>query len=232
MASVKYTGNVDFMTGKVNGWVYGRNKYTNYVRSRSKPLNPKTNFQLAVRDAFKSIVKKWRTLSQLQRDGWDLLGKDVTFSNKLGDSKTYTGFNVFGKLNMQLNAVQEAPLDDAPDNVNVPNFSSISFDVDCTPGSEDIKFIFAPVIAAGKKVILYSTGKVSAGIKTPSKTQYKQFSVVDDTFLTNSSVKTAWTNVFGNVPNAGSIIFFMAKIVDVSSGFSSLVLTTRSVSAI
>jgi len=102
-------------SGKQGGIVFSHNRGGPYVRNRSIPTNPNTDRQSAVRNAVRNLAIFWETqLTQLQRDGWDAYGANVSWLNRLGQSIKLTGMNHFIRCNTQ-NIVLAIPrIDDAP----------------------------------------------------------------------------------------------------------------------
>ena len=232
MASVKYTAFVDIIQGKVNGTVFSKGVYGAYVRSRGKVIDVFSNTQILVRERFGSLAKLWRELSDSQRQMWDYLGKQITFSNRLGDSLKYTGFNTFMKLNGNLAVCDIAPNNDCPSLASALMPVSLSLEVDCTPGSEDISLNFAPVIAAGSHLIVYATGVLSHGIKNPNKNNFKFIEALTVGQLTGVSIKSAYVAVFGTTPSLGDKIYIMAKYIDNNTGFTSLPLQASAIGSL
>ncbi len=113
MALVKYGGGIIQMSGAIAGNVFARNHYGNYVRARTKPVNPNSPGQVAVRAALDALVQRWSvTLTPVQRAAWNLYGSNVAMKNKLGESVFLTGFNHYVRSNTafkrQLNLQQDA----------------------------------------------------------------------------------------------------------------------------
>ncbi len=102
MALIKLTAVVDNISGKLNGSVFARNKGGHYIRSKSNPTNPQTEKQNLVRSLLSGVSTEWRQLTNGQREAWKGAAQDFPYQNKLGDSKIYSGFNLFVKHNQNL----------------------------------------------------------------------------------------------------------------------------------
>jgi hypothetical protein len=115
MALIKFGGGITAMSGSMAGNTFARNKYGNYVRSRTKPINRKTPRQVLVRNAMKSIADTWsEILTPELRQGWNEFAAAVPVLNKLGESIFHSGFNQFIRTNTALiNAGMEI-IDTAP----------------------------------------------------------------------------------------------------------------------
>lgn len=100
MALVKLGGGVVQISGSIAGNTFARNRSGNYVRARTKPVNPKTAGQQACRAAIAFLVDYWaNTLTAVQRTAWNLYASSVAMQNKLGETIYLTGFNHFIRSN-------------------------------------------------------------------------------------------------------------------------------------
>lgn len=90
------------MSGSAGGTTHSRNRSGAYIRNRSMPVNPNTARQVAVRNAVRSIAIAWQnSLTQAQRDGWNWYANSdgTTWTNKLGQTISLTGLNMFIRSN-------------------------------------------------------------------------------------------------------------------------------------
>lgn len=100
MALIKFGGGVVQMSGSIAGSTFARNRYGNYARARTKPINPKTAAQQAVRASMAFLTDYWsQTLTDAHRIAWNLYGSSVTMKNRLGENVFLTGFNHFIRSN-------------------------------------------------------------------------------------------------------------------------------------
>lgn len=101
MALVKYGGGILEMRGSIGGQVHSKNRYGNYIRQRTIPVNPNSSRQQAVRNIMGFLVNYWsQQLTPVQRAAWGVYAANVNFLNKLGETITLTGFNHFIRSNM------------------------------------------------------------------------------------------------------------------------------------
>lgn len=83
-------------SGSVAGLTYSRSRAGLVLRNRSTPVNRQTSRQLAVRNAITILVNTWtETLTQAQRNRWNVYAANVPITNRLGDQRTTTGQNWF-----------------------------------------------------------------------------------------------------------------------------------------
>ncbi|KKM85978.1 hypothetical protein LCGC14_1283680 [marine sediment metagenome] len=100
MALVRYGGGILDARGSIGGQVHSRNRFGAYIRARVTPVNPRTFRQAVVRAIVGAQSGEWsNTLTQLQRDAWEVYADAIVFQNKLGAQIKLTGFNHFIRSN-------------------------------------------------------------------------------------------------------------------------------------
>jgi len=116
MALIRF-GEGQQRSGSIGATVYSHNRSGAYIRARSVPVNPNTQRQVTARNIARSLAIAWQnTLTQAQRDAWNVYAANVTWQNKLGDSINLTGLNHYMRCNSpRLDPlVALARIDDAP----------------------------------------------------------------------------------------------------------------------
>jgi len=101
-------------SGKAGAMVASHNKGGQYIRARTTPTNPRTQFQQDVRNSLSTLSSSWRSLTQLQRTGWEIYGTQVPTTNALGDSIIISGIAAYVRANTPrlqagLSLVSDAP---------------------------------------------------------------------------------------------------------------------------
>jgi len=115
MALVKFGGGIIQMSGSIAGNTFARNRYGNYVRARTKPVNPNTAFQQAVRASVAFLADRWsQTLTGTQRTAWNLYATNVNMKNKLGETINLSGFNHYIRANSILKRSGRTLVDAGP----------------------------------------------------------------------------------------------------------------------
>jgi len=121
MALVKYGGGIIQMSGSIAGNTHARNRYGNYVRARTKPVNPKTENQVIVRAIMQTLTARWsQTLTDVQRTAWNLYGSSVAMKNKLGEVVYLSGFNHYIRSNHWFARMGRTLVDDGPTTFELP----------------------------------------------------------------------------------------------------------------
>lgn len=100
MALIKYGGGIVQMSGSIAGNTHARNRFGNYMRARTKPVNPNSPLQVARRSALSYLAEYWHeTLTSAQRIAWETYAAAIAMKNRLGEVNQITGFNMFLRSN-------------------------------------------------------------------------------------------------------------------------------------
>lgn len=150
MALVKYGGGIIQQSGSIAGNTFARNRYGNYVRARTKPVNPKGPLQVYARTIISLLAEYWyEDLTATQRESWNTYAKAITMKNKLGEAIELSGFNHFVRSNHQrrwyyisLAAPFQSIVKDAPGGNALPEKDpSVAIDVDAEPQQISVSFL-------------------------------------------------------------------------------------------
>lgn len=115
MALVKYGGGIIQMSGSIAGNTHARNRYGNYIRAKTKPVNPNTARQQAVRSAVGELTARWsQTLTDAKRIAWQLYADSVNMKNRLGEVIHLSGFNHYIRSNVPRILFSKTIIDDGP----------------------------------------------------------------------------------------------------------------------
>jgi hypothetical protein len=125
MASVKYGGGIITISGSIAGNTHGRNRFGNYMRARTKPVNPKSTAQNLVRNTFADLTNRWHTvLTATQRGYWNTYAAAVAMKNRLGETVYLTGFNHYIRSNILWNIQLGTYRDAGPGTLSLPETDS------------------------------------------------------------------------------------------------------------
>lgn len=101
MALVKFGPGILDARGSVGGVVFSKNSSGSYMKARTKPVNPNTARQVAVKAAMAFLTTRWsQTLTAVQRTAWNLYASSVAMPNKLGEAIFNSGFNHYIRSNL------------------------------------------------------------------------------------------------------------------------------------
>ncbi len=118
---VQYGGGILDARGSIGGQTASRNRFGNFLRARITPVNPRSSRQNVIRAVIQSLSQRWsNTLTQLQRDGWEVYADAITRQNKLGAQIKLTGFNHYIRSNSPLLQNAETIFDTPPTVLTLP----------------------------------------------------------------------------------------------------------------
>lgn len=121
MALAKYGGGIIQLSGSIAGNVFSRNRFGNYVRPRTKPVNPHSARQEAIRSVLSFLAEYWHgELDAAQRANWEVYAAAVPMLNKLGEVIYLTGYNHFVRTNCFALTVPTGIIEDAPGTLSLP----------------------------------------------------------------------------------------------------------------
>lgn len=121
MALLKLGPNIAGISGSIGGTTYARNRYGAYARQRTKPVNPQTERQTAVRTIMSLCRSAWfNTLTAAQRTAWALYANNVPMMNRLGEVVNLSGYNQFCRSSAALLNNGESIIADAPTTFSLP----------------------------------------------------------------------------------------------------------------
>lgn len=121
MALIKYGGGIVQMSGSIAGNTHARNRFGNYMRARTKPVNPNSARQAEAKARIMLLSEAWRDeLNAAQRLAWDAYAAAVSWLNRLGETVHLTGFNHFIRSNAAYIQVTPDRLADGPVVLSLP----------------------------------------------------------------------------------------------------------------
>jgi len=194
MAKVKYGEMIADMRGKINGTVHSKNRFGQYMRNKTSPVNPQTSFQSAVRSSFATFTQGWRSLTELQRDAWAGAVDAFVRNNVFGDATRLTGANLYISLNRFIATIGGVAITSPPIPAAVTAIS-IS-DVDADISDDSILVTYAPAIPATHTVAVFATPPQSAGVAFV-KNKYRFIESIVAADVSPYDISTAYEAKFG-----------------------------------
>lgn len=190
-------GGIGAISGSVGGNVFSHNRFGQYMRLRSIPVNPQSQRQNKIRAVIASLASAWsNVLTQVQRDAWELYAANITRTNAVGGQIKLTGFNHYIRSNSVLGQNDLTIVDDGPTDLTLPGADpefvctideagqeiSVAFDADLPwnniddghmivsmsqPKAAGVQFVGGPFRVAGTIAGSTATPLTSPQILTP-----------------------------------------------------------------
>lgn len=120
MAKILLGQGVAGLSGSILGTTYSRNSNGAYARNKSIPVNSNTLSQQDARALFASVSSNYRSLTPAQREGWKTAAPNFPYVDVFGQTKTYTGNQLYMKLNMNLAVIGEPFMNNVPTAQTMP----------------------------------------------------------------------------------------------------------------
>lgn len=202
---------------KIGGHVASANRGGAYLRTKVSPKQPASTYTAHIRAVFSAISSAWKSLTQAQRTQWNNAVSDYKKSDIFGDIKNPSGFNLYQKLNNNLNQVSVAPITIPPLPIAVSQLTSASL---TAVHAGAITLTFAPAVPAGETMIIRATPSLSPG-KNFVKSEFR---FVQNALTADASplaITTAYNTKFGAVGAAGEKIFVEVEHVSNTTGQAS-----------
>lgn len=120
-ALVKYGAGIVQISGSIAGDVHARNRSGNYIRPRTKPVNPHSVRQESVKAILSYLAEYWHeTMDATERNLWEVYAAAVAMKNRLGETIHLTGYNHFMRSNTARMNFHPGPVTFAPNILSLP----------------------------------------------------------------------------------------------------------------
>jgi hypothetical protein len=214
--------------GKIGGQVASKNRAGSYMRNKVTPVNPRTSNQFTVRSRFGTLSTGWKTLTQAQRDQWNAAVPQWQKSDIFSDMRSLTGLQLYQRLNNNLLSSGAAQISTPAANkgVSTVTIGALTY----TVGTPALSLARSGAVPAATRMKIFATPPLSAGIGFV-KSQLRLISTVAAATASPDNILAAYQAKFGNVGSVGQKIFVGIVFVDSTSGASSAMQMTSTISA-
>jgi len=227
MTKIKFGAIVTDGRGKLGGHVLTKNRQGAAMRTKSSPVQRRTNSQQASKNRFTTLTQAWRVLTEAQRLAWNSAAPDYIQTNIFGDTYAPTGKNLFMLLNETLLiggfAMISAPVL-AVSPVPITAFAVASN----TSAAQTLSFAPTP-IAADNFFIVEATRPLSAGKYAPGSA-FRILSIRAAADISPLNTFAEYQSLFGT-PVTGKKIFFRVTAANSDTGIRGIPLQASSITA-
>lgn len=153
-------------SGSVGGATFAHNKGGLYIRARSIPTNPNTEYQQAVKNNMALLSQAWvQQLTDAQRTAWAAYAQNTPVVNSLGDTVVISGISMYVRCNAPRLQAGLSRIDPGPTTPGQPTVTSV--DVTMVQVSGDTTVTFAAVTGSwrgvGGGLMIYLSPGLSVG---------------------------------------------------------------------
>lgn len=168
MALIKLGGGVTDIRGSIGGTVFSRNRFGAIARARTKPVDPSTSLQTAIRALMGQVRDAYfNTLTAAQKDEWESYAANVEMQNRLGETVNLTGYNMYCRSNIPILQAGLDRVDDGPTNFTLAEQDG-SVAVTATAASNGVSVAFDDTLdwldETGGALLVYESRPMSAGV--------------------------------------------------------------------
>jgi hypothetical protein len=225
---IQYGSIVTDGIGKLGGHVYSKNKGSAYVRTKTKPTNPRTVSQVAQRNRNTTNAQGWRGLTASQILAWNALAAITAKKNKFGSTHFDSGFQLYTQLNNNLATLGLSPISAAPAFIAVTALTSFSFTATHVAGV--VTLTFAPAASASVSFVFRATPQYGNG-KTFIRGAYRVCGVLVTADASPYIATAMYNSVFPAITAAGQKISASLTPIMITTGQKGLPLAATVVVA-
>jgi hypothetical protein len=213
-------------SGSLAGSVFSRNANGAYIRNRAKPTNNNSTAQQSARALFSTVSTTWQTLTPAQRQSFIDQVENYPYIDKLGQTKTYTGSQLYKKLNGNLIQTGNAIIDNC-----LPPVTIVAIDSAVGSASQANGVVITGVSFGGVGLIVpdgyvcnvYATRAMGAGVTNPKPPMFRMIAVLPEATDTGDyDISTEYEAVYGDgyktMPITSTVIWLAFKTVCVTTG--------------
>jgi hypothetical protein len=142
MAKVKYGAIVGQVSGSIGASTHGHNRFGNYIRQRSIPVQPNSGQQLMRRAVLGTQSAAWAGIGATNMLGWKTWAQNNPIVDTLGDKRILTGHMSFVMANCRLEGLGWPTFATPPVKAH-PN-APTSISITATVASQNVSIAFAP----------------------------------------------------------------------------------------
>jgi len=198
-------------SGSREAKVASRNRFGQYYRNRTSPVQPRTSAQLNQRARMATNAAGWRALTDAQRAGWLSLGLMITRTDSLGQTYSLNGFAAYCSVNNNKLQAGDAVVSAAPAVVTPAGLATVT--ITLTAAALSIAYTATPLPAA-TRLFIFASPQRSAGVSFNG--DYRLLAVTAAAAASPHNLLAAYTAKFG-VPVVGNKVFF--SLATYSGGF-------------
>lgn len=201
-------------SGKLGGHVVTQTKSGKAIRTKSSPVNRRSNAQQSVKSIFAANAQAFRGLTTAQIAAWNSASADWKLKNYFGDVMQLSGMALYQRLNANIVKAGGAVISDPPAQVPVEAIGDLAI-ATCTALVMTTTFVPTPV-PADCAVMIEATRSVSPGVSFV-KNQFRVIAVEPAAGTSPVNIYNDYVAVHG-APVTGKKVFLRATMVNVVTG--------------
>ena len=127
MAKILFGAIVADARKKIAGNVFSKSRFGAYVRKKSSPVQPRTNFQRAVRANFSALSKSFSTaLTAAEIAAWNTFASTHSVKDRFGNTQLLTGLQWYQRLNRNLHTITQTAITSPPASITTADLGGLT----------------------------------------------------------------------------------------------------------
>jgi hypothetical protein len=183
MAKIVFGPLVSDVRKKIAGVVFSKAHAGAFTRKKTSPVQPRSSAQRNVRANFTANAKAWSgSLSAIARAAYSTLASTITKRDRLGQSYTPTGAQLYQSICRNLHICGKNPPTTVPTSLVVKDLAGLTL----TEVTTEVSPLTGPGIeitptanpATGECLVIMAAAPVRAGVKFVGKSKYRVIEVL------------------------------------------------------
>jgi hypothetical protein len=183
MAKILFGPLISDARKKIAGVVFTKAHAGAFVRKKTSPVQPRSTAQRSVRANFTANSKEWSgTLTAAERATFVSLAATITKKDKLGQSYTPTGAQLYQSIARNLHTLGLPPLSTAPTSLLASDLGGLTL----TEVPSETSPLTGPGIeitptnnpATGEGLVIMAAAPIRAGVKFVGKSKYRIIQII------------------------------------------------------
>jgi len=127
MAKILFGAIVADARKKIAGNVFSKSRFGSYIRKKSSPVQPRTDFQRAVRANFSANSKNFSTvLTSAEILAWNTFATTHPVKDRFGNTQNLTGLQWYQKLNRELHTIAQTAITAPPASISTSDLGGVT----------------------------------------------------------------------------------------------------------
>lgn len=204
--------------GSIGGTTLQRNFIATLVRSKPLPTKRRSGFTNQPRSTLAQWSRTWRTLSDSDRNKWQLEADGLTWLNKFGDRLRGKGYWLYIRCNQNL-AMINRPAVTGP--TAAPAFAAIVglSAVGAVATTITVSWTSPTPVPASTRFLVFATRPMSAG-RSAAYGTFRYVTGIPTGTATPTTIGAAYNTRFGGNQRAGQRTFLLLMPVDTPGGYT------------
>lgn len=215
MAKIKFGLVVTEARGKLGGHVFTKGRSGGVLRTKVTPVNPQSSAQLEARNRFATYSQGWKSLTAAQRAAWNAAVSGFQKTNIFGDIVSPSGFNLYQKLNNNLETCGQSAITSPPTPAAVGQVVASSLTAES--GTQSLSLVLGANVPANTSVKVFATPQMSAG-RSYVKSDYRLIDTLAAAAATPVDILSVYQAKFGDIDQVGAKIFVKCVAVNDTTG--------------